>query len=82
MHTENENNKEENKAEEPAAAYETSNTKTITFFNSFEEMNESQYEHWRKLSPVQRLQEHYKLLTTTYTAEELNSNTKRINFKH
>jgi hypothetical protein len=83
MTTENDNNSiDNNKAEEPSAAYETANNKRIQIFHSYEEMNESQYEHWRNLSHLQRLQEHYKLLTITFTTEQLNSNNNRIIFDH
>ena len=43
---------DKNKVNEPSAEYQK---QEIRFFNSFEEMNESQYAHWRSLTPEQRL---------------------------
>lgn len=80
MNSDNDETKDFNSAEEPSQAYETTNSNRFQTFNSPHEINESQYEHWRKLSPIQRLQEHYKLLLINYTTEELNGKGNRIIF--
>jgi hypothetical protein len=54
------------KVNEPMANYAK---QEISFFNSFEEMNESQYKYWLSLTPVQRLANHYKLITQIYKNE-------------
>ena len=58
---------DKNKVNEPNAEYQK---QEIRFFNSFEEMNESQYAHWRSLTPVQRLAEHYKLIIRLYNYKD------------
>jgi len=68
---------EATKAEEPVAEYGN----RIIFHNSLAEMNESQYVHWRSLSTLQRLAEHFKLLNITYSNEELNQHSNRIIYK-
>jgi len=56
MTTENDNKGiNDNKAEEPSAAYETTNNKTITFFNSFEEAKEQSRKEMAETSYEQRL---------------------------
>lgn len=68
-----EKDESKNKVNEPAA--ENANQE-ITFFNSFKEMNESQYKYWASLTPEQRLINHYKLITEIYKDElEKNRNT-------
>jgi len=52
-----------NTVNEPQVEYRK---QEITFFNSFEEMNEHQYRHWINLNPEQRLAEHYALVTGVY----------------
>ena len=50
-----------NKAEEPAVTYEKSPKKTITFFNSFEEMEAHNYQYLASLSYEQRIRNLEKL---------------------
>ena len=66
-----------NKVNEPQAEYKKPE---IQFFNSFEEMNESQYAHWLSLTPVQRLAEHYTLLTGIYNYKNIPSSYDKIYF--
>ena len=44
-----------NKVEEPVASY---GTMRLAISKSFDEAQELQYEHWRNISPEQRLEEH------------------------
>lgn len=43
---------------EPSVAYSVPKGKRITFFNSFEEAAEADYEFYRNLTPEQRLEVH------------------------
>jgi hypothetical protein len=64
------NEEEINKAQEPSAPY---NSKRISFFNSFEEMDESHYKWLATLTPEQHLMnatEHIKRIF----AEKLSQN--------
>ena len=59
----NEEDKNNNRVHEPQAEY---HKQEIHFFNSPDEMNEHQYRHWLGLTSVQRLEEHYSLVTRAY----------------
>ena len=69
--------KDKNQLNELAAEYQK---QEISFFNSFEEMNEAQYAHWRSLTPVQRLAEHYSLLIRVYNYKDEYSPYDKIYF--
>jgi hypothetical protein len=49
-----------NKVNEPPVGY-GSGKKRIAFFNSFEEAAEADYEFYRNLTPLERMQLHYEL---------------------
>jgi len=67
------------KVNEPQAEYRSgkkyeapisSDKQEITICSSLEEMNEHQYRHGLSLSPIQRLTEHYKIITGIYNYKD------------
>jgi hypothetical protein len=66
--------KKKNAANEPLAEYRKPD---VQFFNSFEEMNESQYRYWLSLTPEQRLAQHYNLIMQIYK-DEIAMNKKSV----
>jgi hypothetical protein len=54
-----------NNAEEPKVTY--SGSRRITFSDSFEEDRDYQVQHWAGLSPEQRFEEFYSLMTRFYS---------------
>jgi hypothetical protein len=50
---------EKSKLSEPEVSY--GNMNRMIAFTSFEEENEAQYQHWKSMTPEQRLEEHRKL---------------------
>ena len=73
---------EEKKADhvnEPQAGYSASAKRRITFFKSFEEAAEADYEFYRNLTPEQRLAMHYELMIRVYGPAKEPSN-RRLSF--
>ncbi len=61
-------------AEEPEISYSaTTEKKGLRVFSSFEEEQAATYQYWASLTPIERLREHYILITSIY-AEELKHN--------
>lgn len=67
---------EKNKAEEPAVEYKKN--KTFRFFKSFEEEAEANYEFYRNLTHLERLEILYKLNCRFFPAIKHHSNRFRF----
>ena len=69
-----EKDENKNKANEPAAEYnspqEINKLYNAVTISSFEEMRNDNYRHWLSLTPEQRLAEHYKLLIQVYNYKD------------
>lgn len=71
--------KPENTVNEPEAAYK----KTITFFNSFDEMENDQLKYFASLSPEELLQNHKKMSLASFGLKEetfSNKSERKIKF--
>ena len=72
-----EEKEDKSKVNEPSADYSKSE---IRFFKSFEEMNEDQYEYWRRLTPAERLAGHYEMIAGIYNYKDTFTLYDRIYF--
>ena len=68
-----------NKAEEPSSGYSNSlnNDKRI-IISSLKDQEEDSYWHWLSLTPIQRLEEHYILITNFYRDEIEENKRERV----
>ena len=67
------------KVNEPIAEYGITKKSRITFFSSFEEAAEADYEFYRNLTPEQRLNIHYELSIRVFGGTHTNLN-RRFSF--
>ena len=57
---------------EPFTDFGTSERKRVTFFKSFEEAAEADYEFYRNLTPEQRMNIHYELCIRVFGGPQTN----------
>jgi hypothetical protein len=67
------------KVDEPFVEYKAAQNNRVTFFNSFEEAAQADYEFYRNLTHEQRLAMHYELSIHVFGAIETNPN-RRFSF--